>query len=178
MSIIRTITLLSFLVLSGCAIPPPNYVDGKPMSANSGVLVVGLHTDWHGHDDPMLANLELLYKSTDKDSSIFDYKELYFQGDNYITIIELPASEYHIYRQMFSNRYWNFSDNSKFTIKPNTISYIGDITSNISISGFSASSKLMLEDKYDEIKKYLHTNYPKLSSMYKVEKQLIPISFE
>lgn len=173
--LLRTLTLLCALTwLSGCAVAPTNLADGTSIPKDSGVLIVGLHTDWEGHNNPLLANLELLYIGNDDPSLAF--RKLVFKGANHYAVIVLPAKKYHFYQESFGNRYAEIAKTSEFEIKPNAITYIGDITSNISISGFSAASTLRVNDKLNDALAYLNSNYPKLAAAYPVEKWLMPLT--
>jgi len=168
------IIVFIFAISSGCSMAPKNLVDSANLKAGSGVLVVGLHTDWEGHDNPMLTSLKLNYIG-DGESS-FDYRSLVFQGANHVSIIELPAKKYRFYMQSFGNRYLDLDDESSvFVIEPNVVTYIGDITSNVKFSGFSTGFSMKVEDRFDEIKTYLNKMTPKLLSKYGLEKQLVPL---
>jgi hypothetical protein len=169
--VFRTLLLLSVAFLNGCMMAPSNIKDGKTIIPEKGILVVGLHTDWEGHDDLLLASLKLMFIG-DNDPG-FAGKNLTFQGENHITVIDLYADTYHFYKQVFGGSYLDIDKESKFTIKPHTITYIGDITSNLSFSGFSAASTLVVEDNFDETKAYLTKEYPMLVKKYPLSKQIV-----
>lgn len=168
--------LIVVIALAGCAVSPNNFDDNKSITAGSGVLVVGLHTNWEGHNNPLLASLKLLFNG--EGDSDYAYKTLTFQGKNHIAVIELPAKKYQLFKLSFGDRYLTLHGKSEFDVKPNVITYIGDITSDVSTALFSAGSTLKVDDKFEGVKAYLSDNYPLLASTYTIEKQLVEPTFK
>jgi len=164
----------SFYLLTGCAISPNNINDNTALPSNNGVLVVGLHTDWEGHNNPLLASLKLMYIG--KGDSDFSYKTMKFQGNNFIHVINLPANQYEFYLLSFGNRYMELNrEKGQFNISPNEITYIGDIYANIDLSLFSALASLATKDELPKITKHMKTNYPILTTKYPLVKKIITI---
>lgn len=171
-----TFAVVAIFCLAGCASPPTNLVDGVPISDKNGVLVVGLHTDWEGHNNPLLASLELIFKGGSETDPSIAYRNLTFQGKDYFTVMDLPAKKYHFYRQNFGARHLDIDEKSEFEIKAGSVTYIGDITSNVSIAGFSAGTTLQVDDRFEVAKAYLNDAYPKLLATHKIEKQILPLT--
>ena len=173
--IIKFGILILSVLLSACASPPVNHADGVNLTPQSGLLVVGLHTDWDGHTNPLLAKIKLLLTADSDLSSGNGRTELVFQGKNYFSVIELPANKYKFYRLHFSTYFWNIKKNNEFIIKPNTITYVGDITVDNDRTSTAVPSIITVADSYDNAKEYMNKNYPKLLSKYSMEKDIAPL---
>ena len=173
--VLNALFFIAVSFLAGCvATPPAHLSDDKPISNNNGILIVGLDTDWEGHKNPLLASLELIY--TGENDPGLGYRTLTFHGRNHFAVLELPTKMYHFRSLEFGARYLLIDDKEGFFIKPNTINYIGNITSNVSISGFSATTSIRVDDKHEEAKLFLKNNYPNLFSKYNFNKKLVPIN--
>jgi len=133
--------------------------------------VVGLHSDWDDYKGPVAYQLALSFIG-EGDSS-YAGRELVFQGANYYSVIQLPAKKYHFESQKFGMSIWNIEKNHQFTIKPNTITYIGDITSNL-----SGAATFKVDDRFQTAKKYLKNKHPQSFKKYKLEKNIVPLKFE
>lgn len=172
MTIVRVSLGILFLFLSACSsVVIENHVDGKALTKNAGVLVVGLHSDWENYKGPVAYQLALSFIGNGDSSYVG--RELVFQGANYYSVIELPANTYHIEEQRHGMSVWNFDKGNQFKIKPNTITYIGDITSNL-----RGNQDFSIDDKFRKAKQYLSKHYSHLLEKNKLEKKIIALKFQ
>lgn len=171
MNIFRTLIIGLFVALSGCATLPDNHIDGNALPAKSGILVVGLHTDAPVPTNP-LTDLVALFFVGEGDSEYVN-RHIVFQGGNYYAVIPLPARKYHFDLQSYGKRFWALDKSAGFTIRPDTITYIGDITSTV-----IDSYDLGVKDEFANAKNYLRSKYPKMLTSYSIEKQITPVQFE
>jgi len=147
-----------------------NHADGDVVAKDSGILVVGLHSDWEDYKGAVSYQLALSFIG--EGDSTYVGRELVFQGANYYSVIQLPANKYHFENQRIGLSVWNI-DKNQFTIKPNTMTYIGDITSNL-----SGAENFRVDDEFHAAKEYLKKNYSKLLKKHTLEKKLIPLKLE
>ncbi len=172
MNIVKVSLGILFLLLSACSsVVIENHVDGKVVAEKSGILIVGLHSDWEDYKGPVAYQLALSFIG-DGDSTYVG-RELVFQGANYYSVIELPAKNYTFQEQKLGMNYWNMAAGNQFVIKPNTITYIGDITSNL-----SGAAEFSIADKFNAAKKHLSSKYPKLLEKNELEKKIISLKLE
>lgn len=173
-----TIVIITIFVLSGCNTVPTNHIDGKSISANSGILIVGLHVN---KLHPFITKPSITFNKIrkPKNHSIIDtrkYTRLFFEKTGSYAVIELPSGNYVFHRLMLSD--YMTIDKTTFTIKPNRINYIGDIEANIHISNKwwgSVYGGVKAKDRTAAAKNYMKTNYPKLYSSYPMSKYIIPV---
>lgn len=171
----RIIIILAVSTLSACVMVQKNHIEGTPLAANTGVLFVGLHTrNVNKKQKALVGNVVYHFRGVTSDRSL---RRLIFNGKYHYLVVELPAGKYEFEKLTFGNRYRRFNENS-FTIKPRTITYIGDITSNILVSEKSVYSTLNVKDKYENAINYMSTVYLKSSIKYPMAKKLIELSFK
>jgi hypothetical protein len=179
MNMQSAVTKLSLLIaliysITGCSIAPSNMKDNTAIPSDSGVLVVGLHTDWEGHNNPILASLKLLYKG--KKESDFSHQTMTFQGKDYIHVVSLPADQYEFSLLDFGNKYMELNrEKSRFTITQGKTTYIGDIYATVDLSLFSAAATTTVKDQFKKMIEYMNTEYPLLTAKHPIEKQLVTI---
>lgn len=165
-----TLGVLVLLLTACSSVVIDNHADGKAVANNAGILVVGLHSDWEDYKGPVSYQLALSFAG--EGDSTYAGRELVFQGTSYYSVIQLPANNYHFGIQKIGLNLWNF-DKNEFIIKPNTITYIGNITSNL-----SGDQVFKVDDQFTAAKQYLSSHYPQLLKKYKLEKKLIPLQLE
>ena len=171
----HAISILILTILSGC-VTTQQVKDTEALNTDEGILLVGLHTNWEGYDNPLLATLYLLYNGVD-DSSL-GYGKLAFEGKQHILAAKLPAKNYYFYQLSFGNRSADIQEGSNFTIFPGKITYIGSVDAELNLGLFSASVILQVEDNLDEAEKYLRNNYPKLAKGKNIVKSIIKMEIE
>jgi len=160
-----------FFLLQSCAViqAPRNLVDTNKLDVNNGILVVGMHTNWEHHNISSII-LRLLGKG----KSWQEHTRLAFQGKEHIYVIALPANTYGFYQIAMGNRYSLLDWNQNFTIKSNTITYIGDINLDFDSSSIIAPRYgWKVDDRLDDIKKHLNQVYPNIVKKFLIEKQII-----
>lgn len=166
----KKLIILLLLTLTACT-TTQEIRDSQDINENEGILVVGLDTNWEGHKNPLLASLDLIYNGIE-DSS-FNYRSLTFKGNNYILVTGLPAKDYYFYKINFGTRYANLDKGANFTIKPDQITYIGEISIDLKMGLFSAGFNVSINDKWDDTLSYLHNNYPLMLSGRDIKKSII-----
>ncbi len=173
-----TIVIITISVLSGCYSVPHKHIDGKSISANSGVLIVGLHVN---KLHPFVTKPSITFNKIrkPKNHSIINtkkYTRLFFEKTDSYAVIELPAGNYVFHRLMLSS--YITIDKTTFTIKPNKINYIGDIQANFYIDAKwwgPVYIGVKAKDRTAAAKNHMKTNYPKLYSSYPMSKYIIPV---
>lgn len=162
---------LFFLLLVSCTSAPKNIADEGVLKDDEGVLVVGLHTNWKGHSNPLLATLQIQYDRKEGSKKLFG-RHMSFKGEDYVHVISLPAGEYLARRLVFGNRELVFSEISGFTIESNKINYIGDVFVDLDLSLFSAAADVELKDLFAETMKTVNANYPNYTNRYQAKKSM------
>ena len=181
---LRIIVVLLFAsFLQSCAITLKNIEDTANLENNEGILVVGLHTNWEGHRIWSLASLELAFKGeADPENT---YRKLEFQGENFYSVIKLPADKYTFYRQILGIMHLDINDESSFVIKPGTITYIGDIFSHLAntdgviienLLGIQPTSTITIVNVRNTVRAYLRDNYPALYAKNPMEVDIVSIT--
>jgi len=184
---LRIIVVLLFAsFFQGCAITPKNIEDTANLENNEGILVVGLHTNWEGHRNWSAANLELWFKGeADPENTS---RKLEFQGENFYSVIKLPADKYTFYRQILGIMHLDINDDSSFVIKPGTITYIGNISSYIAnVHGVILealfgedehlpTSTITINNQRNTVRAYLRDNYPALYAKNPMEVDIVSIT--
>lgn len=163
---------LAFAV-TGCGSEPAKMADSNSLPPDTGVLVVGLHTNYDSLDVPGFSQ-GLRFRFASKGKEEFGYYKLNFEGKDVVQVINLPANTYHFFELESSSLMLRVHDSSKFSVKPNTINYIGDIYVNIDID--NSMARIVVKDSFNEISKYMKENYPKVSKSIKMEKTLVDIN--
>jgi len=165
--------LLAAIAVTGCGSEPLKMADTGKMPSNTGVLVVGLHTNYDSLDKPVFAQ-GLRFRFAEKGKEELGYIKLNFEGKDNIQVINLPANRYHFFQLESSSLMLRVHDSSKFDIKPDTINYIGDIY--VTIDMENSMARIAVKDSFDEITQYMKKTYPKMSESYKIKKELVDIN--
>lgn len=163
---------LAFAV-TGCGSEPTKMADSNKIPPNSGILIVGLHTNYESLDIPGFSR-GLRFRFATKGKEEFGYYKLNFEGNYVVQVINLPANNYHFFQLESSSLMLRVDDSSKFKIKPNAINYIGDIYVDIEME--NSMARIAVKDSFNEITQYMKKNYPKLSESHKIEKSLVDIN--
>lgn len=165
-SLLRVISVLFFcLSILSCTSAPKNIADEGVLDGETGVLVVGLHTNWKGHSNPLLADLKIQYDKKEGSKKLFG-RHMSFKGEDYVHVITLPAGEYNARRLVFGNRELMFSEISGFTIELNKINYIGDFFVELDLSLFSASAVVEVKEQFEDTMKQVSLDYPNYTNQY------------
>lgn len=162
-------------ILAGC-VATQQVKDTEVLNTGEGILLVGLHTNWEGHDNPLLATLNLLYNGVE--DSMLNYGKIAFKGEQHILAAKLPAKDYYFYKLSFGNRSADLKEGSNFTIYPGKITYIGSISTELDLGLFSASGVIQVNNNLAEAKKYLEKNYPNLAKGKEIVKSIITMEME
>lgn len=155
------VLLVSFL-LSACVASSTNVKGDKALAPTEGVVVTRLVSNWKGYNNPLLAKVEFFFFG--KSTSGLNKNSLSLDRANDLKVVSLPAGSYLWSHLGFGNRHLQMSGG--FEVKPGTITYIGDINSQLSLGAFSAGAKINVENKASDIKKILQKEYPELLSKY------------
>jgi len=175
--IIVVLLFASFLQSCASVSAPKNIEDTANLENNEGILVVGLHTNWEGR------GLLLEFKGeADPENT---YRKLEFQGENFYSVIKLPADKYTFYRQIFGMGHLDINDESSFVIKPGTITYIEDIFSHLTnmdivvieaLLGIKPTSTITIVNVRNTVRAYLRDNYPALYAKNPMEVDIVSIT--
>jgi hypothetical protein len=127
--------------------------------------------------------LELWFKGeADPENS---YRKLKFQGENFYSVIKLPADKYTFYRQILGIMHLDINDDSSFVIKADTITYIGDIFSYLAntdgviienLLGIKPTSTISINNQRNTVRAYLRDNYPALYAKNPMEVDIVSIT--
>ena len=172
----KNISAFLILIFLCSCVATKKIKDTEDLGRDEGVLVVGLDTDWNGHNNPLLATLEILYLGAN--DSALSHRKLQFKGNNHILVTALPSQEYYFYRISFGNRYADLKEGARFEIKPGKITYIGEISMNLDLKLFSASGDIEVTDKWDETLSYLKEEYPLILKGKDIERISIALEME
>ena len=171
------ITVLVVSFLYGCAVTTDNIIlDKHSNNLDNGYLVVGLDSDLNTSGYSLLSSVVLHYIK--EKGNAYDSNKLVYKGkntDKYI-VVELPADRYRIISQNVGNRWLTLKQNKEFVITPKTITYIGDITSNVDIGLFGSKYDIRIDDRFKDAKNYLNHKYSRLISTSNISKQIIKLS--
>ncbi|KIO36550.1 MULTISPECIES: hypothetical protein [unclassified Shewanella] len=150
-------TLLLIIVvstLSGCAqrLQSISKDVDKTLAENSGYLLIGVDTNWGLHSILIGGDNKLML--TERDLKF---------GSNYI-LVDVPAGHYRIEDVKFGRYvymeleegYWDFE------VRPNQVSYVGDL--NIEIQGLweITSAEIILENRSTKALRFLESSFPNI----------------
>ncbi|MCG9737976.1 hypothetical protein L1D32_07400 [Shewanella insulae] len=153
----RFMTLLLIVVmstLSGCAqrLQSISKDVDKTLAENSGYLLIGVETNWGLHSILIGGDNKLML--TERDLKF---------GSNYI-LVDVPAGNYRIEDVKFGRYvymeleegYWDFE------VRPNQVSYVGDL--NIEIQGLweITSAEIILENRSTKALRFLESSFPNI----------------
>ncbi|KAA1164740.1 MULTISPECIES: hypothetical protein [Pseudoalteromonas] len=163
----KILLCISFLFLTACASTTKNIKADQGLESNQGIVVTKIHSNWDGYNNPLLADLEFIFTQTDGKKK--DSKFVLSKADD-LKVVALPAGEYKWFRILFGNYYMDLSGG--FTIKPNEITYIGDIHSQLDLGMFSMSGESRISNESEQIKNDLEVHFPKLLEKHKFTTKL------
>jgi len=154
--------LLIVLFLSGCVSKLKTIKNDKDvhLEQGQGYLLMAINTN---------VSLTKLYVSGTQRFTLS--KEDLKRGTNYI-LVNLPAGEYEFNKAHFYNYYFSISDSDhdwQFKIKPNIISYIGDL--NIETEWWGRRSYMELVNNSSIALEFLETKFPNILKSRQVEYQ-------
>ena len=171
---LRTTALsLIFVFISGCA-TTANVADGTKVGAQQGLLVFKATTAFPW------AQLQYRKFSTNSSFGYFFAEEftgpdgafLNKAGDTY-WVKPVKAGEYMWSKLLVDQRYAIFHGSNRFTIKPNTITYVGHLT----IEERNGSAHVGVQDDEQDIRAYLEKNFPVYLQTMQVEKSITNFRF-
>ncbi len=157
--ILKFLLLFLFLIfLCSCAtnIKRIQADEDRILSQEEGYLLIGIDTQ-----------VDLHRIRIDGPQNIFLTKNDLKSGGHYI-LVNLPAGEYSI-DQIFSYRNIKFrfdKDNWRFSVKPQMISYVGDLEVSITDFGFGGYFELINNSASALV--YLEENYPNILDKRKI----------
>ncbi|MEW6563285.1 MAG: hypothetical protein AB1400_08670 [Pseudomonadota bacterium] len=166
MRLLKTwIGLACALALTACGSEPVWQVKVAP---GEGVLAVGLHTDRTLSDElkgKPSNEIELFYVG---EGDYMSYKTLPVVQKDAVAVRSLAAKGYQLYKLKVGGRILNLEGG--FEIKPDTVTYIGDLT----IPGNPEKLEVpQVEDRYDAMRQTLVAKHGDLLKRFKLEKRLI-----
>ena len=95
-----------------------------------------------------------------------------------LKIIALPAGNYKWSHLSFGTRYINFDPSYGFKVTAGTITYIGDLNTELEVGVFSAAAKFRVTNDSKNIKEEINKDYPKLIEKYPFIEQMTVLRTE
>lgn len=167
--------LLAFavLALSSCA-TTTNVADGTKVRPDHGLLVFKATTRFPW------AQLQYRKFTTNSSFGYFFAEEftgpegafLNKEGETY-WVKPVKAGEYMWSKIVVDQRYASFHGSNRFTIKPNTITYVGHLT----IGSVGGSARIDVVDDEADMRAYLGQQFPTYLATMGVEKSLTDFGF-
>ncbi len=172
--------ILAIFLLSGCTstgfLATKPYTDSNPTKENSGLIVVGLQqSNWNLYKSPMEEYYIWFYQA--KGYALG--KNFYFKGgaeykgDIQYVVLNLPSREYLTNNLAVGSNNYRFKD-THFFVKPDTITYLGNIDVSLERYGFTAD--VVVRDNIEDAMLFLESNYPKAASKYSLAKDILSIT--
>lgn len=143
------------ILLSGCVGSTVNIKKDQALTPQQGIVVTRLISNWEGYKNPLLAKLEFVFGKAE--SSLNSGKFMMNQKSD-LKVVTLPAGKYSWSQLGFGNR--SLSLNGDFTVKAGTITYIGDINSELTLGAFSAGVNIKVTSDLNSLKQQLKEKYP------------------
>jgi len=168
---IQNLAILSMLfIFSGCTTTAPLTAEtAKKIEANEGYVTTTLHSNWKGNEGIMFENMRFIadHDGKGKPASIKMRSNEDFQ------LLKLEEGHYTWREINIGNMYINLSEDSGFDVEAGKITYIGDITSEISVKLFSArSDRADITDREAENKEKLMQEFPNLVDEFPYQKKI------
>ena len=163
-----TVLCLIFAFISGCA-TTANVADGAKVGPKQGLLVFKVTTAFQ------LSQLQYRKFSTNSSFGYFFAEEITGPdgafvnkaGDTY-WVKPVKAGDYMWSKLLVDQRFAIFHGTNRFTIKPNTITYVGHLV----IEERNGSAHIGVQDNEQDIRAYLERNFPVDLRAMKFEKSI------
>lgn len=172
-NLVKSFCLVILLALLGGCATTTNVADGTRMKPDYGLLVFKATTRFPW------AQLQYRKFSTNSSFGYFFAEEftgpegafLNNTGDTY-WVKPVKAGEYMWSKIVVGQRYAIFHGSNRFTIKPNTVTYVGHLT----IEEINGSARIGVVDDEADMRAYLGANFPKYLETMSIEKSVTDFS--
>jgi hypothetical protein len=162
-----TFLVSAILLLTGCVITP-RAEDGKPLLANQGILAIKITSNAKARIGIQPFSKESSYASRFAENAIGPKAFVFFKESEEYVLIPLEAGDY-MWSKIEMGRMFSWMQSSnRFTVKPNTITYAGDLQLTVTGTVFS----LRVYDREADMRNYIKQSFQNYSNSMKFEKIL------
>ncbi|GMR07345.1 MAG: hypothetical protein BMS9Abin26_0348 [Gammaproteobacteria bacterium] len=163
------LAILIFLFLLSACVYTSNLKDGVTLEKGYGVIVTTMYSNRAEPDSYQADRISYLFRSIKSGGSS---GSITMEREQELIVVSLPAGEYNWEEILFDRYYRRFDKSSTFFVYQNTITYIGDIKTELKQGDDNIYGYYKVIDNFDVVKQQLAESYPALSKRYKFKKLL------
>lgn len=169
--VLLAILASAILLLAGC-VSAPRAVDGKPLLASQGILAIKITSNSNARLGILPFSRESSFGSRFSENMVGPKAFVFFkEGEEYM-LIPLEAGDYMWSKIEIGRMYSWLQSSNRFTVKPNTITYAGDLRLDVTGAKFSLS----VTDREADMREYIKKSFPNYSSLMSFEKILASLN--
>ena len=167
---LRLIPLTLTILLIGACVTQPLATDGSAVvAADEGLMAVRFVSNWKGNESALFE--EMAFGVTRDGASTNEVLEMRSNDD--AQLIALQAGRYTWFQATIGTNYIRFDSDATFTISPDEITYVGDITLLVTSKPFILiMDELSVENNQDETLSRLRLDYGALLDDYSLSVQI------
>ena len=170
----RLITLILATFFVSACVTKPLATDGSAtVAADQGLMAVRFISNWKGNENAIFE--ELAFGVRLDDASMNEVLEMRNNDD--AQLIALPAGRYTWTHATIGSSYIGFVPGTDFTISPGQVTYVGDVTLNITQRPFVLIAEgLAVENNEEETMARLRSDYGELLDKYSVTAEIADLA--
>lgn len=158
---------LLVLLLTGCA-TSTSIADGKPLQKGQGLIAMKVRSNTDAFLNYNKHQADSTFGNRFAEEMFGATGSVAIKNGQYYWVLPVKAGDYMWSKFSMGNMFAWLHATNKFTVKENSITYIGHIDIVASGNNF----RIYVQDNEDDMRQHLSLQYPNFLSRYPVEKQL------